>query len=92
MSIQSLNWKLTINQNTGWEVLSLYGSGTYSRDFEDRYYYLSDALPTTWRQIVKSEDLAQLKKHFEQAHSAKHRPARAATSLARECFYEGLGR
>lgn len=70
MSAQSSTWRKGNDAHTGWEVLSIPLSGTFTRDWCDRYYYLRGVAPVTWEQIAEADDVAQLKKAF--AHAFGH--------------------
>lgn len=70
MSTRQLVWKKGNDTRTGWEVLSIPTSGTFTRDWTDRYYYLRDAAPVTWKEIAEAADVKELKRVF--AHAFGH--------------------
>jgi hypothetical protein len=67
MALQPPIWRKGNNPKTGWEVLSIPASGTFTRDWQDNYYYLHGVSPTTWKQIADVDDVAKLKRAFGHA-------------------------
>jgi hypothetical protein len=68
-STQSLPWTTFTDEQTGWEVLRIPGSGTYMRDWENHFYYISQIFPKTWTQIPDDdEDVVKLEKKFRHAY------------------------
>ena len=61
-------WRKGNDPDTGWEVLSIPRSGTFTRDWQDNYYYLHGVAPTTWKQLAEPADKAEVKRAFRFAY------------------------
>jgi hypothetical protein len=61
-------WRKGFDSNTGCEVLSIPTNGTFTRDWQNNYYFLYGVAPTTWKQIAEPTEVAELKRIFRVAY------------------------